>query len=171
MGVGPPIPYCPHGGLESVMLGLQSVAVKLFFHFLVTYSARLIFHFCVADLKAIQNVQNQPVPLFGRRIYFQNVRAFIFERVLFIPLEASKECLKCFLFFQPKKKKTYICKFQLKLTKYKFCHCLFNLGFCIMHKIQNSLFRFKSFSIYLSLGIFIFPTLITKCLAIPGFYI
>merc|ERR1712002_1336652 len=65
--VSPPIPYCPLRGLKSVMLGLQSVAVKLFFHFLVTYSARLIFHFCVADLKAIQYVRNQPVPYFGRQ--------------------------------------------------------------------------------------------------------
>merc|ERR1712163_101554 len=70
--------YCPLRGFDSVTLGLQSVAVKLFFHFLVTYSARLIFHFCVADLKATQNVPIQLVPLFGRRIYFQNVRAFIF---------------------------------------------------------------------------------------------
>merc|ERR1712121_412535 len=70
--------YCSLGGFNSVTSGLQSVAVKLFFHFLVTYSARLIFHFCVADLKATQNVPTQPVPLFGRRIYFQNVRAFIF---------------------------------------------------------------------------------------------
>merc|ERR1711873_366438 len=39
----------------------------IFFHFLVTYSARLIFNFCVADLKAIQNVPNQPVTYFGRQ--------------------------------------------------------------------------------------------------------
>merc|ERR1712121_429895 len=70
--------YCSLGSFISVASGLQSVAVKLFFHFLVTYSARLIFHFCVADLKATQIVPTQPVPLFGRRIYFQNVRAFIF---------------------------------------------------------------------------------------------
>merc|ERR1712112_303385 len=70
--------YCPLRGFNSVTSGLQSVAVKLFFHFLVTYSARLIFHFCVADLKATQNVPIQPVPLFGRRIYFQKVRAFNF---------------------------------------------------------------------------------------------
>merc|ERR1711955_400 len=155
----------------GVMLGLQSVAVKLFFHFLVTYSARLIFHFCVADLKAIQNVQHQPVPYFGRQDLLSKRKGHLFfERVLFIPLEASKECLKCFLFFQKKRKTMYIYKSQLKLIKYKLSHCLFNQGFCILHKIQNSLFRFKSFSIYLSLGIFIFPTLITKCPAIPGFY-
>merc|ERR1712240_561536 len=101
---GPPIPYCPFWGLKSVMLGLQIVAVKLFFHFLVTYSARLIFHFCVADLKAIQYVRNQQYLILDDRIYFQNVRAFIFERVLPIPLEAPEECLKCF-FFQPSCKK------------------------------------------------------------------
>merc|ERR1712240_319341 len=65
--------YCSLGSFISVTSGLQSVAVKLFFHFLVTYSARLIFHFCVADLKATQIAPTQPVPLFGRRIYFQNV--------------------------------------------------------------------------------------------------
>merc|ERR1712082_399560 len=101
--------FCSFGSflllLRQAYKVLQS---SYFFIFLVTYSARLIFRFCVADLKAIQNVQNQPVPLFGRRIYFQKVRAFIFERVLFIPLEASRECLKCFLYFQPKKKKTFI---------------------------------------------------------------
>merc|ERR1712240_275913 len=33
---------------------------------------------CVAVLIATQNVPTQPVPLSGRRKYFQNVRAFIF---------------------------------------------------------------------------------------------
>merc|ERR1712121_424565 len=84
----------PLWGPETVMIGLQSVAAKLFLMFLVTYSARLLFHFCVADLKAIQNVQNQPVPIFGRQDLLSKVRTFIFERVLFIPSEASKECPK-----------------------------------------------------------------------------
>merc|ERR1712240_828533 len=70
--------FCSFGSFTSVASGLQSVAVGSFFHFLVTYSARLIFHFCVADLKATQIVPTQPLPLFGRRKYFQNVRAFIF---------------------------------------------------------------------------------------------
>merc|ERR1712240_298420 len=70
--------YCSLGSFIPVASGLQSVAVELFFSFLVTYSARLIFHFCVADLIATQNVPTQPVPLSGRRKYFQNVRAFIF---------------------------------------------------------------------------------------------
>ena len=66
---GPPIPYCPFGGPEPGTIGLQSVAVKLFSFksFLVTYSARLLFHFCVADLKATQNVRNQPCTNFGRQ--------------------------------------------------------------------------------------------------------
>merc|ERR1711873_48292 len=80
----PPLCWLTHSLLP--LMGLLFCYVRLtkccsqviFFIFLVTYSACLIFHFCVADLKAIQNVQNQPVPLFGRRIYFQNVRAFIF---------------------------------------------------------------------------------------------
>merc|ERR1712082_551282 len=92
-----PIPYCPFRGPETVMIGLQSVAVKLFFIFLVTYSARLLFHFCVADLKAIQYVRNQPVPIFGRQDLLSKVRTFIFERVLFIPSEVSKECRKFFV--------------------------------------------------------------------------
>merc|ERR1712240_628248 len=37
------------------------------YKFLVTYSARLLSHFCVADLKATQNVQNQPCTNFGRQ--------------------------------------------------------------------------------------------------------
>merc|ERR1712112_567478 len=115
--------YYSLGSFISVASGLQSVAVGLFFSFLVTYSARLIFHFCVADLKATQIVPTQPVPLFGRRIYFQNVRAFIFGRVLFIPSEASRECLTCFLIFS-KKKKTLFLNSNFKLIKYKFCHCL-----------------------------------------------
>merc|ERR1712082_14489 len=97
---------CSLQSFLSVASGLQSVAVELFFHFVVTYSARLIFHFCVADLIATQNVPTQPVPLSGRRKYFQNVRHLYFERVLFIPSEASRECLTCFLIFSKKKKKT-----------------------------------------------------------------
>merc|ERR1712240_903948 len=87
---------------------------------------------------------------------------YFFERVLFIPLEVSKECLKCFCFFKKKKKYMYIHIYsQLKLIKYKFSHCLFNQGFCILHKIQNSLLRLKNFfSIYLSLGIFILFSLL-----------
>merc|ERR1712240_16431 len=99
------IPYCPFRGPETVTIGLQSVAVKLFFIFLVTYSARLLFHFCVADLKAIQYVRNQPVPIFGRQDLLSKVRTFIFKWVLFIPSEASKECLKNFLFFSTLMKK------------------------------------------------------------------
>merc|ERR1712240_155030 len=99
------IPYCPFRGPETVTIGLQSVAVKLFLIFLVTYSARLLFHFCVADLKAIQYVRNQPVPIFGQQDLLSKVRTFIFERVLFIPSEASKECLKMFLVFSTLMKK------------------------------------------------------------------
>merc|ERR1712112_146936 len=95
--VDPPIPYCPFRGPETVTIGLQCVAVKLFLIFLVTYSARLLFHFCVADLKAIQNVLNQPVPIFGQQDLPSKVRTFIFERVLFIPSEASKECQNFFV--------------------------------------------------------------------------
>merc|ERR1712121_586119 len=90
------------------------------------------------------------VPYFGRQDLLSKRKGiYFFERVLFIPLEASKECLKCFLFFQPKKKYIYIYKSQLKLIKYKFSHYLFNQGFCILHKIQNSLFRFKNLLVYI----------------------
>merc|ERR1712240_345978 len=78
---------------------------------------------------------------------FKTYGHLFFERVLFIPLEASKECLKCFCFFNLKK--IYLYKSQLKLIKYKFSHCLFNQGFCILHKIQNSLFRFKNLLVYI----------------------
>merc|ERR1712112_548781 len=78
---------------------LTKCCSQVIFHFLVTYSARLLFHFCVADLKAIQYVRNQPVPNFGRQDLLSKVRTFIFERVLFIPSEASKECLKIFFVF------------------------------------------------------------------------
>merc|ERR1711873_325200 len=88
--VGPPIPYCPLWGLKSVMLGLQSIAVKLFFHFLVTYSALLIFYFCVADLKAIQYVRNQPVPYFGRQDLLSKRKGFYFFN-LFLKKKKKKK--------------------------------------------------------------------------------
>merc|ERR1712240_886193 len=59
------------------------------YKFLVTYSARLLSHFCVADLKATQNVQNQPCTNFGRQgstfkskaIYFlKGYSAFLLRR-------------------------------------------------------------------------------------------
>merc|ERR1712240_558527 len=39
---------------------LTKCCSQVIFNFSVTYSARLLFHFCVADQKAIQNVRNQP---------------------------------------------------------------------------------------------------------------
>merc|ERR1711873_307317 len=51
---------------------------------------------------------------------------YFFERVLFIPSEASRECLTCFLnFFSLKqKKKTLFVNSNFKLIKYQLCHCL-----------------------------------------------
>merc|ERR1712121_146201 len=129
--MGPPLcwptrSYCSFQSLISVASGLQSVAVELFFHLVVTYSARLIFHFCVADLKATQNVPTQPVPLSGRRKCFQNVRAFIFCKGTFHSLRGVKGMLNMFFNFFPKKKrkKTLSVNPNFKLIKYKFFHCL-----------------------------------------------
>merc|ERR1712082_217346 len=89
------------------------------------------------------------------RIYFQKVRTFIFERVLFIPSEASKECLKKFFVFSTLMKKKMLIN-KIKLIKYEFSHCLFNQGFWILHRIQSRLLRFKKLSIYPYLGVLIF---------------
>merc|ERR1712240_196802 len=64
-----PFLYAPFGGPEPGMIGLQIVAVKLFSFksFLVTYSARLLFQFCVADLKATLTSETSTVPNFGRQ--------------------------------------------------------------------------------------------------------
>merc|ERR1712240_419746 len=129
-GFSPPLcwptrSYCSLQSFMSVASGLQSVAVELFFHLVVTYSARLIFHFCVADLIATQNVPTQPVPLFGRRKYFQNVRAFIFRKGTFHSLRGVKGMLNMFfkIFFSLKKKTLFV-NSNFQLIKYKFCHCL-----------------------------------------------
>ena len=129
-GFSPPLcwptrSYCSLQSFMSVASGLQSAAVELFFHFVVTYSARLIFHFCVADLIATQNVPTQPVPLSGRRKYFQNVRAFIFWKGTFHSLRGVKGMLNMFFnFFLKKNKKNIILYPNFKLIKYKFFHCL-----------------------------------------------
>merc|ERR1712082_526376 len=116
--------YCSLLGFLSVASGLQSVAVELCFHFVVTYSARLIFHFCVADLIATQNVPTQPYHCLDEGNTFKTSGHLYFERVLFIPSEASRECLTCFLNFFLKKKKNIILYPNFKLIKYKFFHCL-----------------------------------------------
>merc|ERR1712121_402744 len=75
----PPIPYCPFRGPEPGTIGLQSVAVKLF-SFLVTYSARLLFHFCIADLKATLMSKTSPVPNFGRQGSTFKSKAIFFRK-------------------------------------------------------------------------------------------
>merc|ERR1712082_282134 len=98
-----------------------------FFHFVVTYSARLIFHFCVADLIATQIVPTQPYHCLDEGNTFKTSGHLYFERVLFIPSEASRECLTCFFNLKKKKKKNIILNPNFKLIKYKFFHS-FNLG-------------------------------------------
>merc|ERR1711873_105783 len=107
----------------SCCVRLTKCCSRVIFSFLVTYSARLIFHFCVADLKATQIVPTQPAPLFGRRIYFQNVRAFIFLKGYFLfPLRRQGN---------NKKKKKKLLLFILVLNLLSTSSPLsFNLGNC-----------------------------------------
>merc|ERR1712240_198906 len=90
-----------------------------------------------------------------------------FERVLFIPSEASRECLTCFLIFSKKKKKI-ILNPNFKLIKYKFFHCLLTYGIVFCTTIQNSLFLFKTSKYIYTLGTIISLILNLKYSDLPG---
>merc|ERR1711873_70351 len=86
----------PSVGPETDTIGLQSVAVKLFsiISFLVTYSACLLFDFCVADLKATQNIRNQPCTNFGRQGSTFKSKAIYFLKGFSAFLQRSRRNVK-----------------------------------------------------------------------------
>merc|ERR1712240_982530 len=98
--------YCPLRGFDSVMLGLPSVAVKLFFHFFGDLLSTP--HFPLLCCRPESNTEC-PNPasttIWTKDLLSKRKGIYFFERVLFIPYEASRECSTCFLFFHPKKNK------------------------------------------------------------------
>merc|ERR1712112_32146 len=106
--------YGSLGSFIPVASGLQSVAVGLFFSFLVTYSARLIFHFCVADLIATRSSQPSLYHCWTKDILSKRKGIYILKGYFSFPTRRQGNAKK------KKKKKTIIINFNLKLIKYKF---------------------------------------------------
>merc|ERR1712240_989354 len=102
----------------SVAYGSQSVVVGLFFSFLVTYSARLIFHFCVADLIATRSSQPSLYHCWTKDILSKRKGIYILKGYFSFPTRRQGNAQK------KKEKKTLFINSNFKLIKYKFCHCV-----------------------------------------------
>merc|ERR1712163_29168 len=112
--MGPAIvPTHPFLTAPSGVLKLLCSQVIFNYKFLVTYSACLLFHFCVADLKATQNIRNQPYTNFGRQGSTFKSKAIYFLKGYSAFLQRRRRNVKIFFsltllrnFFQGFQKKT-----------------------------------------------------------------
>merc|ERR1712240_182813 len=93
---------------------LTKCCSQVIFSFLVTYSARLIFHFCVADLKATRSFQPSLYHCWTKDILSKRKGIYILKGYFLFPLRRQGN----------DKKKTLFINSNFKLIKYKFCHCL-----------------------------------------------
>merc|ERR1711873_33781 len=110
----------------SVTYGLQSVAVGLFFSFLVTYSARLIFQFCVADLIATRSFQPSLYHCWTKDILSKRKGIYFLKGYFLFPLGGDGEKKK-----KKKKKKKKLLLLILVLILLSTSSPLsFNLGIC-----------------------------------------
>merc|ERR1712240_169105 len=146
MGSTPPFcwsthSFCTFKSYISVTYGLQSVAVGLFFSFLVTYSARLIFQFCVADLIATRSFQPSLYHCWTKDILSKRKGIYFLKGYFLFPLRRQGN--------NKIKKKKKLLLFILVLNLLSTSSPLsFNLGICFCTQIQNSLFLFNIKYIY-----------------------
>merc|ERR1712240_799007 len=133
------------------------------YKFLVTYSARLLFHFCVADLKATQNVQNQPCTNFGRQGSTFKSKAIYFLKGYSAFLQRHRRNVKIFCFFKPSKKflsRVPKEKKNLSSTSSAIVCLTVGLGFCTKFNVGCFIKKTKQFSFLGRVGSYKFPFLI-----------
>merc|ERR1712240_566855 len=96
--------YCSLQSFMSVASGLQSVAVELFFSFGGDLLSTPHFPFlCCRPDSNTERPDPARTTVWTKEILSKRKGIYILKGYFFIPSEASKECLTCFLF---KKKKT-----------------------------------------------------------------
>merc|ERR1712112_619888 len=84
--VGLPIPFALSGVLFLLRQAYKVLQSGYFFHFLVTYSARLIFHFCVADLIATRSFQPSLYHCWTKEILSKRKGIYILKGYFSFPL-------------------------------------------------------------------------------------
>ena len=128
--------FCSFGSFLLLLRQAYKVLQSgYFFIFLVTYSARLIFHFCVADLIATRSFQPSLYHCWTKDILSKRKGIYFLKGYFLFPLRRQGNNYK-------KKKKLLLLILVLNLLSTS-SPLSFNLGICFCTQIQNSLFLFK----------------------------
>merc|ERR1712002_509079 len=120
---------------------LTKCCSRVIFSFLVTYSARLIFQFCVADLIATRSLQPSLYHCWTKVILSKRKGIYFLKGYFLFPLRRQGNKTK------KKKKKLLLLILVLNLLSTS-SPLSFNLGICFCTQIQNSLFLFNIKYIY-----------------------